>query len=252
MAGNSTGLLEEEAVAHPERGGVDEAHHVAGEGFVDDLAFPAEDLLGIFGGEGLAGPALGHHHAAFEDAGTDPDEGDVVAVCLVHAGLDLEDEPGEGRLDGPRGALDVGPRGGRRGEVHEGVEDLLHAEVQGGGAEEDRRGLAGVEGVDVELEVGLDDQSGFIDGVGPVVALAGRGLLRGEVLGDYVPSIGLGSVAVSRSISHPRTRPSRPVAFSRSRWRSVVSCFRTARRTETQGGASRGAGVPSRREPRPS
>ena len=171
-------LLEEEAVADPQRGRVDKTHDVAGEGFVDDLAFTAEDLLGVFGGEGLAGPALGHHHAAFEDAGADPDEGDVVPVRLVHAGLDLEDETGERGVDRAGLAVDVGTRGSRRSEVNEGVEDFLHAEVERGRAEEDRRRLAGVEGLDVELEVGFDDQPGLVHGIGPVITLAGCGLVR--------------------------------------------------------------------------
>ena len=106
----------------------------------------------------------------------------------------LKTNPANGASTG-RGAPSTSGRGrGGRGEVHQGVEDFLHAEVQGGGAEQDRGGLAGVEGVDVELEVGFDDQPGLVHGVGPVVALAGGGLLRGEVLGEG--DVGAGVVAL--------------------------------------------------------
>lgn len=178
------GFLQEQAVPHAERGRVDQAHDVARVGLVDDLAFPAEHLLRVLRGERLSGAGLRDHHAALEHAGADTDEGHVVAVGLVHACLDLEDEAGERGLDGTRAALDVRAGRGRRGEVHQGVQKFLDAEVQRRGAEQDGGGLAGVEAFDVEGEVGLDDQASLVDGIRPVVALAFGRFFGGEVLGE--------------------------------------------------------------------
>jgi hypothetical protein len=70
------------------------------------------------------------------------------------------------------------------GEVHQGVQEFLDAEVQRRGAEQDGGGLAGVETLDVEGEVGLDDQARLVHGVRPVAALAFGGLFRSEVFGE--------------------------------------------------------------------
>ena len=69
-----------------------------------------------------------------------------------------------------------------------------------------------------------------------------------DVRGAYVPAIGLGSVAVSPSISPPRTRRWPLAASMRSRWRSAGSSSRTGTRTPRPGGVCPSAVARSRRE----
>ena len=139
-----------EGVADAEFVVADDADDVAGEGFVDGLAFVGEEFVGAGEADFFPGARVVGDHVAFESAGDDAEEGDAVAMAGVHVGLDFEDEAGEGRVvGGDRLAVDVA--GSRRGGVlEEPVEQQLDAEVVHGAAEEDRGGVAGQHGGGVE------------------------------------------------------------------------------------------------------
>ena len=93
--GELDGLVDPERVADAHVGGVDQADDVAGVGLLDGLALLAEHLVGVLGGERLAGRAVGDDHAPLEAARAHPQERDAVAVRRVHVGLHLEHEAGE-------------------------------------------------------------------------------------------------------------------------------------------------------------
>ncbi len=122
---------------------------------------------------------MGDHHAALERPGTDPDERDPIAMGGVHAGLDLEDEPGERRVEWVRVALPVGARGWRRCQVDQGVQQVPHAEVQHRGTEQHRRRLTGQIGLGVVGQAALGEQLVLLHGLQPRVRFLGERLRRG-------------------------------------------------------------------------
>lgn len=60
-----------QCVPHAQCGGVDQPDDVARVGQIDGLAVASEDLLGVLGGERLAGLGVRHHRTAFEDPRAD-------------------------------------------------------------------------------------------------------------------------------------------------------------------------------------
>ena len=162
------GLVEIEGVADAHLVGVDEADHVAGEGLVDGDALLPEDLMGVLGGERLAGAAVREHHAPLEAARAHPQEREAVAVRGVHVGLDLEHEPAERRVERPGHAVDVEPRARRRHVVDDGVEQQPDAEVGQRGTEEDRRHLAR------EERLGIERRRDALDEVAALLARSPR------------------------------------------------------------------------------
>jgi hypothetical protein len=163
----------EDRVADPQRRSVDEADDVAGPRLIRDLALPAEQVLGVLGGERPPARRVGDDHPAAELARAHPHEGDVVAVGRVHARLHLEHEAGERRAHGAvaTGCVLAG-LGGRR-EVDEGVQDVLHPEVEHGSGEEHRRGLVRQEPGLIVVLVFLGQQFRFLGGRDPGVAFFG-------------------------------------------------------------------------------
>jgi hypothetical protein len=77
-------------------------------------------------------------HAALEVARGDAHEGDAVAVCRVHVGLDLEDDAAELRLVGLTSRC-IACAGRRGRQVDQRVQHLAHAEVVDRRAEEHGR-----------------------------------------------------------------------------------------------------------------
>jgi hypothetical protein len=76
-------------------------------------------------------------HAALKGTGTDPQEGDAVAVLGVHVGLDLEEKPEKPRFRlQPCRVAFKGLRGW--GQLDELIQEEAHAKVGQGAAEEDR------------------------------------------------------------------------------------------------------------------
>ena len=152
--------------------------------------------MGVLGGERLAGGLVGDDHAAVELARADPQEGDAVAVGLVHVGLHLEDDAGERRVERPGVALAIDAGRGRRHEVDHRVEDHAHAEVRERRAEEHRRELAGFEALPVEAAVHDVEQLDALLGLEPEVALFrfGTGGVD-DLLGRLVGATGGAGVA---------------------------------------------------------
>src|SRR6185437_5581792 len=87
-----------ERVADAERAVVGNADDVAGIGLVRDRAVLGEEELRACQRHALAGAHELRLHAAAELAGTQPREGDAVAVVRIHVGLDLEHEGAHARL----------------------------------------------------------------------------------------------------------------------------------------------------------
>ncbi len=98
-----------------------------------------------------------------EPARAHSDEGDAVAVSLVHAGLDLEHQAREGIVQRP--AAPVGQEAGCRAgdEVDHAVEQEPHAEVGQRRAEEHRRRFAGKERLAVDDPTQLGEQLRFFE-----------------------------------------------------------------------------------------
>ncbi len=132
-------------IADLEVAGVVEADYVAREGLVHHFFFGGHEA-GWVGKLHLTALAYVQVvRVALESAGADAQEGDPVAVARVHIGVNLEDEAGELVFVGQYLALLrwAGARLG--GDLHEAVQQLLHAKVVDGGAEKDRAdGLAQV------------------------------------------------------------------------------------------------------------
>ncbi len=121
---------------------------------------------------------MGHDHAALEDAGADPGEGEPVPVGGVHARLDLEDERAERCIDRSRHSRNRGTRPRGRSELKENVEQLTYAVVEHRRAEEHRRGLAGEETLLVVVGAGGGEQLALLYRRGPGLALLVARLLR--------------------------------------------------------------------------
>jgi hypothetical protein len=126
---------------------------------------------------------VGQHHAALELPRAHPDEGDPVPVGLVHVGLDLEHQTGEGCVHRPLAPLGRHPRRRRGRQRAHRVEQPPHAEVGQRRAEHDRRRLPGKERRHVDVGADLGQQLELLQGgvVDLALALAGL-LLVGEAL----------------------------------------------------------------------
>ena len=83
----------------------------------------------------LSDPVVEDLHSPGELPRADPEKGDPVPVGEVHVRLDLEDEAREGRLQRRDHPGRRGPRAGRRGHLHEGLQELPDAEVVDGAPE---------------------------------------------------------------------------------------------------------------------
>jgi hypothetical protein len=172
VAKHSGGFVEEDAgffaegVADAEVVVADDADDIAGVGFIDGLAVLGEEALGVGEADGFAGARIVDGHVPFEGAGDDADEVDAVAVAGVHVGLDLEDEGGEVGGGGFDEVVAGEAGSGWGGELEEGVEEELDAEVVVGGAEEDGGELTFVDEGAVEGVAGAFEHGEFIDGFG--------------------------------------------------------------------------------------
>ena len=145
IVGNVTGSSAQSVSPGPQRGGVDQPDDVAGERLLDGRAVAAEHRLRVLGGERAPRRVVGEHHAALEATRADAHERDPVAVRLVHRRLHLEHQARERRVDRTELALLVGARSGRRGQLHQRVEQAGDADVRQRGPEHHRRRGAGVE-----------------------------------------------------------------------------------------------------------
>ncbi len=167
--------VERVADAHVVR--VDEPDDIAGERLLEGLALLAEHRVGVLGGERLAGAVVGDDHAALETTRADPEEGDAVAVRLVHVGLHLEHEPRERRVERPRRlVVDVGSgRGAGTSSMTASSSSrtpkFVIAEPKNIGVDSPARNSSLV--VDRSRE-----QLELLDGVAPGVALLGLGTRR--------------------------------------------------------------------------
>lgn len=95
----------------------------------------------------------------------------------VHSGLHLEDESGEGIVDGAGLVVLVQAGLGGRGEVDEEVEEFVDAEVEHGRGEHHRGRLAGEESLLVVVLVFHLQQIGLIDSGRPGIAFEVGGRL---------------------------------------------------------------------------
>jgi hypothetical protein len=69
---------------------VGNADDISGIGNVEQIAALGEERYDPVGTNILVVTRDSQVHAAFEPAGTDADEGDTIAVCRIHVGLNLE------------------------------------------------------------------------------------------------------------------------------------------------------------------
>ena len=138
-------------VSNGENARVEHADDVPGVGLVDDGPVVGHELLGLGQTEGLAPLDMEILLIPLKLAGADAHEGDPVPVGLVHVGLNLEHEGGEGGVKGVHHRVPGHPGQGRHGHLQEVLQKRLHAEVVQGGTEEHRGELAVPHGVDVEL-----------------------------------------------------------------------------------------------------
>ena len=140
-----------DGVADGEDAGIEHADDIPGVGLVDDLALLRHELLGLRQAQLAAALHMEHLCLALVLAGADAQEGEAVAVGLVHICLNLEDEGGEVRAEGVDHAAVGRARQGRRRHLQEGLEERLHAEVRQGRAEEHRAEPAAADLVHVEF-----------------------------------------------------------------------------------------------------
>ena len=148
-----------ERVADRERAGVVQADDVAGEPLVEHRLVLPEHLRRAREQHRLFRPRVGHPHPALEPAADDANERHLVPVSRVHVRLKLEHEAGEALvrgLDAVAAEKVPAPRSHRVPE--ERVEEELHAEIVHAGTEEDRRELAVVHRLKVELAAELVQQ----------------------------------------------------------------------------------------------
>ncbi len=172
-------------------------------------------LCAYFVAKGRPGVGVRHDHAAREAARAHPDEREPVAVRLVHARLDLEDEAREGRRHRRGASPDRSGRAPGRGrERHERVEQLAHAEVEHGRAEEHRRRRAREEELVVEVVARRAQQVVLLHRVGPRRAEQLLGL------------VGAHPRRRSASVAPPGVRVNwtkSPVAQSSTPWKSPAT-----------------------------
>ncbi len=160
-----------QGVADAEDTRIEQAHDVAGVRLVHDRA-----VIGHHSGAGgqldlTAALHMVGLHAALELARADADEGDAVAMVLIHVGLDLEDKAGEllaGGLHNLAGKR-VHMRRGAGCQAQEVLKERLDAKVGEGGTKEYGRELAGKHRVQVELGVGAVQQLDIVHKVLMVV-----------------------------------------------------------------------------------
>ena len=114
--------------AHVE--GVNEPDHVTRVRLLNGLAFLPENRVGVLGGEGLAGGAVGDNHAALELAGAHASERNAIAMRTVHVGLHLEHEGAEVIIEMPNLTRVRRPVERMRCQVDNSVEQQPHAEVR--------------------------------------------------------------------------------------------------------------------------
>ncbi len=201
----------EERVAQQHAGGVDQADDVAGVGIVDGLPVGAERGGGVLGGHVAACARVGDRHAALEVPGADAGERDAVAVRRIHVGLHLEDECAERRFQRTRCPVAV-DTGGRRGsELDHRVEQGAHTEVGERRADEQRCGLAGQEGWQVEIGADGVEQADLVHRGPPHPAGTGVGGGEGgldvgldlERLRGTASRAGVGRVALGTTVDEP-------------------------------------------------
>ena len=133
------GHITKEGVTRSQCRRIGQADHVSRPRIVQRRALLAEYRLGVLGDERLSGRRMGEDITTLESAGAHPCVSDAIAVGGVHAGLHLEDERTEGRLDWSQIPVDIQLSTGRGREAHQGVQELVHAEVQCRRGEQDRR-----------------------------------------------------------------------------------------------------------------
>src|SRR6185437_1486089 len=152
-----------ERVADVDRAVVVEADDVAGVGLLRMLPLRRHEGQRIRHPHFLAEPRMIEPHAARVLARAQPQERDAVAMPRVHVGLDLEHEPRQRLLQRRHQPLARLARPGARCVRGEGREELLHAEVADGRAEEDWRLPAGKVGLRIEHRGGTADQLDLLD-----------------------------------------------------------------------------------------
>jgi hypothetical protein len=76
---------------------------------------------------------------ALKAPGTDPQEGNAVAVLGVHIGLDFKDKAGKIGIFGGNGPASLVVRLRLAGQLHKGIQEEAHAEIGQGAAEKDGR-----------------------------------------------------------------------------------------------------------------
>ena len=143
-----------DGVSDGEDARVKDADHVSGVGLLHDFPLCSHQLLGL--GQAHLPAAL--HMVVFcvplELAGANPHKGQPVPVGLVHVGLNLENKGGEVRGEGIHHAAVCRPGQGRRGELQEGLQERLNAEVGKGGAKEHGAELSAPDGLHIHLPSG--------------------------------------------------------------------------------------------------
>lgn len=127
-------FLQAEGVADLDGPVVVQADDVPGEGFLHAGAVLGHEDCRVADLHVLADAVVADLHALFVLARTDAHEGDAVAVGLVHVRLDLEDHAREVLLKRRdlAGQCRTGTRAG--GQLDEGAQHFLHAEVVDGAA----------------------------------------------------------------------------------------------------------------------
>ena len=127
-------------VTRGKRASVDQTHDIARIGGIHGIARATKDSQGVLGGKAAAGLGVVDLHAALEFTGNHAHKGQVIAVLLVHACLDLEDDAREvianlaDLINGAGGSLNrlrIGvARVRSRGNGAQGVQNLVHTKVQ--------------------------------------------------------------------------------------------------------------------------
>ena len=185
-----------QAVADPQTAGIDQTDDVARPGFVDGVPVGPEHRRRVLGGEGPGRSAVRQHHASLEASGAHPDERNTIAMGRVHICLNLEDEPGELRIQSPGRAVDIGDRRRPGRQIDHGVQEMAHPEVRQRRAHEQRAGSPGQKALHIQAGADLVEEGALLHGVRPGVAQL---RVRGRGRGRHHPLRGRARAAASRS-----------------------------------------------------